>query len=74
MSKSIILKDKEMREEFVGVFNKWIQEVPAFMLTPILENLLNSARQIADAQIQQELEKESEVTDDGNITEGTESD
>lgn len=69
MPKSIILKDKEMREEFVGVFNKWIQEMPAFMLTPILENLLNSARQIADAQLQQELEKESEVTEDEELRE-----
>ena len=69
MSKSIILKDKEMREEFVGVFNKWIQEVPALMLTPMLENLLNSARQVADAQIQQELEKESEVTEDEKLRE-----
>ena len=58
---NIILQEREMREEFVDVYNKWIQQMPAFIIAPILKNLANSAEQAVEIQYQQALEKESEV-------------
>lgn len=64
---NLILDEREMREEFVAVYNKWIQQMPAFIMVPILEKLSDQASKAAEIQYQQELKKqqESEVEDDG---------
>lgn len=62
---NLILQEREMREEFANVYNKWIQQVPAFVILPILQNLTNSARQAVEIQYQQALEKESEDENNG---------
>jgi len=66
---NIILQEREMREDFANVYNKWIQQVPAFVILPILQNLTNSARQAVEIQYQQALDKESEVTEDEELRE-----
>lgn len=64
---NLILDEREMREEFVAVYNKWIGQMPAFIMALILEKLYNQAIKASEIQYQQELKKqqESEVEDDG---------
>lgn len=62
---NLILQEHEMREEFVNVYNKWIEQMPAFIIAPILTRLANNAEQAKEIQYQQALEKESEDENNG---------
>lgn len=62
---NLILQEREMREEFVNVYNKWIEQMPAFIIAPILTRLANNAEQAKEIQYQQALEKESEDENNG---------
>ena len=68
---NLILQEREMREEFVNVYNKWIEQMPAFIIAPILTRLANNAEQAKEIQYQKALEKESEDENNGKTNNST---
>lgn len=56
MSKPVSILRNELNESIINLVNESLQQIPAFIIRPIIENVLRQIVQIEEQQLQMDME------------------